>query len=230
MGYAGRVGLPEAVEVVWDLTAEGRTNFEAGANKTDNHNINVNFERDVKKPDKFIDVRLVKTDENCPQCQKGRLKELNTIELGHVFKLGTIYSIAMGASFVDENNKSKPLVMGCYGIGMTRILSAAVEQHHDDKGIIWPASIAPFKVHLISLKDGEAKAGEIYRKLMDSKIEVLWDEREESAGVKFADADLIGIPIRLVVSKKTGEEIELKMRAESNVKLLTESELFKILE
>jgi len=227
VGYAGPVGLPDNVEVVWDLTTKGRTNFEAGANKTDYHNLNVNFDRDVKKPEKYIDIRQVKDGEVCSKCQKGKLKELKTIELGHVFKLGTIYSQAMGANFVDDNGKSKPIVMGCYGIGMTRILSAAVEEHHDDKGIIWPASIAPFKVHLISLKDGEAKAAEIYRKLMDSKIEVLWDEREESAGVKFADADLIGIPLRLVISRKTGEKIEMKKRGENKINLLSESELFK---
>ncbi|OGG03326.1 proline--tRNA ligase [Candidatus Gottesmanbacteria bacterium RBG_16_37_8] len=229
VGYAGPVGLPKNIKIIWDLTTKDRINFEAGANKTDYHNLNVNFDRDVTKPEEFIDVRLIKSGENCIKCKKGKIKELNTIELGHVFKLGTIYSEAMAANFIDKKGKSKPIVMGCYGIGMTRILSAAIEQHHDDKGIMWPKEIAPFLVQLISLSGGEKNAEKLYHKLMEKNIEVLWDDRDESAGVKFADADLIGIPIRLVVSNKTGDKVELKYRNKKDIQLYSESRLLEIL-
>lgn len=226
VGYAGPVGLAKEVEIIWDLTTEGRTNFEAGANKTDYHNLNVNFDRDVALPGRFHDIRQVNEGEKCIKCRRGKLHQKKTIELGHVFKLGTVYSEAMKAYFTDNEGKSQPLVMGCYGIGMTRILSAAVEQHHDDKGIIWPTAIAPFAAHLISLSGGEISAEKLYIELKDKKIEVLWDDRDESAGVKFADADLIGIPVRLITSKKTGDRIEYKRRNEKESSLITKVELF----
>jgi len=219
VGYAGPIGLPESVEVFWDISVRDRINFECGANKTDYHNKNVNFGDDVKTPETFVDVREVKAGEICPKCGKGTLTETRTIELAHVFKLGTVYSDAMHAAFTDADGTVKPIVMGCYGIGMTRIIAAAVEVSHDDRGIIWPEELAPFCAHLISLPGGEEQAGEVYSRLQDAGISVLWDDREESAGVKFADADLIGIPWRLVVSKKTGDSIEVKKRSEKDVKL-----------
>ncbi|MBI2010006.1 MAG: proline--tRNA ligase [Candidatus Chisholmbacteria bacterium] len=222
VGYAGPVGLPKEVEVIWDRTTEGRVNFECGGNKTDYHNINVNFGRDLSRPKEFVDVREVKVGEGCVNCKAGKLKEQRAIELAHVFKLGTIYSEAMRAHFLDEKGAKKPLVMGCYGIGMTRLVAAAVEQHHDDKGMIWPEAMAPYRVHLLSLRaEGvEQRAERVYEELLHAGIEVLWDDREESAGVKFADSDLIGIPVRLVVSAKTGEKVEWKKRDEQEVELL----------
>ncbi len=229
IGYMGPVNLPKEVEVFWDLTTSGRVNFEAGANKTNYHNLNVNFGRDVELPKKFYDLRNVKPGEICIQCGKGKLAEKKTIELGHVFMLGTVYSESMGASYVDTDGKIKPLVMGCYGIGMSRILAASVEVHHDEKGIVWPCELAPFAVHLISLPGGETTAQNIYDTLNKKGIEVLWDEREVSAGVKFADADLIGIPYRFIVSQKTGDKIEVKSRKESKYQLLMPDEALRLI-
>jgi prolyl-tRNA synthetase len=162
------------------------------------------------------------------KCGKGKLVEARAIELGHVFKLGTLYSESMKAYFTDEDGRQKPIVMGCYGIGMTRVMAAAVEVFHDDKGILWPVEIAPYQVHLISLSGGEDNAKTAYELLREKGIEVLWDDRTDvSAGVKFADADLIGIPWRLVISQKTGDRIEVKKRNESSLVLLKVEELIK---
>jgi len=221
VGYAGPLGLPDTVLVIWDLTTQGRINFEAGANETDYHNLNVNFGRDVARPKTFMDVREVKAGEICPKCQKGKLRGKSAIELAHIFKLGTLYSEAMKANFLDRDGKSKPIVMGCYGIGITRIMAAVVEQHRDKQGIIWPPSIAPYLVHLITLPGGEVQAEQTYQGLLVSGIEVLWDDRDESAGVKFADADLIGIPYRLIVSEKTGNKVEVKKRSEKETALFS---------
>lgn len=220
VGYAGPIGLSKSVLVIWDKTTEGRTNFEAGANRTHYHNINVNFERDVEAPKEFVDIRQVKEGEICPSCKKGKLFQKRTIELAHVFKLGTLYSEKMKANFTDADGKVKPVIMGCYGIGMTRVLAAAVEQHHDEKGMIWPRSLAPFDVHLITLPGGEDKAQEFYDFLQKEGIAVLWDERDERAGVKFADADLIGIPIRAVISKKTQDKVEIKHRDQKKSEII----------
>lgn len=221
VGYAGPVGLPDSVGVVWDHSTTGRVNFECGGNKTHFHNINVNFGRDVAEPKAFVDIREVKEGETCIKCQKGTLWEKRGIELAHVFKLGTLYSQPMGAMFTDQDGNKKPMVMGCYGIGMSRAIAAIVEVFHDDRGIIWPESVAPFRVHLISLPGGEAMAEVVYKELLKQNIDVLWDDREESAGVKFADCDLIGIPHRLVVSAKTGDNVEVKKRIESVTKLVS---------
>ena len=229
VGYAGPVGLPDDVEVLWDLSTEGRVNFECGGNKTHFHNINVNFGDDVALPSKFVDIREVKEGEVCVKCGKGTIKEARTIELGHVFKLGTVYSDKMKAQFTDSDGKQKPIIMGCYGIGMTRALAASVEMSHDDKGIIWSPEIAPYHVHLISLPGGEEKAQALYTKLWAMGIEVLWDDRDTGAGVKFADADLIGLPIRLVVSQKTGDRIEMKKRSQTDASLVTEQDCIKLL-
>lgn len=221
VGFAGPLNLPKIVRVIWDYSTQNRVNFEAGANKTDYHTININYDRDIKTPDKFYDIRNVQTGETCAHCKKGKLSEKRSIELGHVFKLGTIYSESMKAMFLDSDGKRKPLVMGCYGIGITRVMSAAVEQHHDEKGIIWPASLAPFQVHLISLPGGENRSEQLYKLLLENEIDVLWDDRDETAGVKFADADLVGIPIRLVISAKTKDLVEFKYRSESKFELFT---------
>lgn len=219
VGYAGPIGLPKEISVIWDKSTEGRVNFEAGANRTHYHNINVNFGRDVESPKEFVDIREVKEGEVCVKCHKGKLAEKKAIELGHVFKLGTLYSEAMNAHFRDSDGRKKPIIMGCYGIGMTRVMAAVVEVHHDEKGIIWPGAIAPFEVHLVSLSGAEKQAEKVYKDLVAAGIDVLWDDRDESAGVKFADADLVGIPYRVVVSKKTGDKLEVKKRNESTTRL-----------
>lgn len=219
VGYAGPVNLPKDVVTVADLTTQGRINFEAGANKSNVHNINVNFERDFPTPP-FVDVREVREGDKCVKCEKGGLYKANAVELGHVFKLGTCYAEQMGAKFVDRDGKQKLIEMGCYGIGITRLLGAIVEKSNDENGIIWPKSVAPYQIHLVGLGKDEAtlkRAEELYADLTEQGFEVLYDDRDESAGRKFADADLIGLPLRLVVSGRTIEAggVEWKERAKS---------------
>lgn len=165
----------------------------------------------------------------CPQCGSS-LKEGRSIENGHVFKLRTKYSQSMGAYFVDKDGQKKLIWMGCYGIGLGRLMATVVEAHHDEKGILWPKEVAPYQVHLIELKSKNSKlSGEdVYKELQNKGIEVLYDDREDvSAGVKFADADLIGIPVRLVVSEKTKDKIEWKNRDSQKIELLTLPEVIK---
>lgn len=169
----------------------------------------------------FAEEKKVKN--TCPEC-RGKLDETNAIEAGQVFSLGTKYSKAMGATFVDKDGKEKPIIMGCYGIGIGRLMAAIVEVFHDEKGIIWSENVAPFNVHLVSIGSDTKvtkKADEIYEKLTKKGEEVLYDEREESPGVKLADADLIGIPQRWIVSENTlkKDSIEIKKRSEKSAKL-----------
>jgi len=163
----------------------------------------------------------------CPHCQ-GKIEEKKGIEIGHIFKLETRYSGKMKANFIDKDGKRKPFYMGCYGIGLGRLMAAIVEIHNDKKGIIWPQEAAPFDVHLVSLKGTNQKAKKIYQQLIDDDFEVLYDDRVDvSAGEKFANADLIGIPVRLVTSKRTGDTIEWKYRQSDEVKLLQYNEVVK---
>jgi len=165
----------------------------------------------------------------CPKCHSGKCEFKRGIEVGNIFKLGTKYSVPLKLFYTDENNQQKPVVMGSYGIGLERLMASVIEASHDDKGIIWPQSIAPYQLHLISI-DKDAVADKLYEKLTakDVDIEVFYDDRLVSAGEKFADADLLGIPYRATISKKTGGKIELKKRNESGVKLVTPSELIKL--
>lgn len=156
-----------------------------------------------------VNAELTTDIKTCPACG-GVVKQVKAIEVAHIFDLGDLYSKKMGALFTDEGGKKKPFIMGCYGIGIGRLLASIVEASHDENGIIWPKTVAPFRAYLIDLSGG--KADKIYDELVKNNIEVLYDDREVSAGVKFADADLLGIPYRLVVSKKTGDQIEIKQR------------------
>ena len=165
---------------------------------------------------------------NCPECGNKNLRELKSIEVGNIFPLKTKFSVAFDLKFKNESGKEEYVVMGCYGIGLGRLLGAIVEVSHDDEGIIWPDSVSPFSVHLIELKGGKVEAGKLYKKLKATGIEVLYDEREDlSAGEKFSDADLIGIPHRVVVSEKTvkADKFEVKKRGGRKVSLLAEKEL-----
>jgi len=166
-----------------------------------------------------------KEGDKCPVCQKGKTVRAKAIEVGNIFPLGTFYAEKMKVYFTDKDGKQKPVWFGSYGIGPTRVMGALVEVNHDDKGIIWPKNVAPYEVHLIKLKtkNEKRKTGEeIYKKLTEAGVEVLWDDREEvSAGVKFADADLIGVPVRLVVSEKTKNKIEWKERDSQKSELLS---------
>ncbi|HHX50843.1 MAG TPA: proline--tRNA ligase, partial [Clostridia bacterium] len=204
IGYVGPMGL-EGIPIYCDEEASLVSNGVVGANKEDYHLINVNYGRD------FIatvigDFRVVEAGDPCPNC-RGRLASARGIEVGQVFKLGTKYSEAMDATFVDESGEKQYIVMGCYGIGITRTLAAAVEQNYDSKGIIWPLSIAPYHVVVIPVSNRDDRQMEIaetiYQELVRAGLEVVFDDRDERAGVKFNDAELIGFPIRITVGKKT---------------------------
>lgn len=231
VGYAGIVNLPDSIKVIGDLSIQGRINFECGANETDYHNINVNFERDCPTPE-FADIRSVKTGDICTQCQKGKLKQENGIEVGHIFQLGTRYSECMGIQVPDSEGENHLVQMGCYGIGMTRLIASVVEQLHDDKGLVWPKNIAPFHVHLIGInldsnEEVNQAAEKLYEDLRSQGIEVLFDERGISPGKKFADADLIGIPVRLTISPRSLENggVEWKRRTEDDTEIIALDQL-----
>jgi prolyl-tRNA synthetase len=188
-----------------------------GANKDDHHLRGVEVERDIR-PDSWADLRAVQKGEACPRCESGTLDVFKAMEIGHIFKLGTKYSDSMGATVLTQEGKEVPIVMGSYGIGIERIMSAAVEQSHDVDGIIWPRALAPFDVvvTVTNIKQKEiTDAGErLYEELRRAGLEVLLDDRDERAGVKFKDADLIGVPFRLTVGKKVAEgRVELFERA-----------------
>ena len=217
-GFTGPMGLHDCTIVV-DSELPGLKNLCAGANKADHHVKNVNYGRDYEG-DIVTDLKTLKVGDPCPVCG-APVKHARGIEVGQVFKLGTKYSDAMHAVYKDENQKEQPIVMGCYGIGVTRTLSAVVEQHHDENGIIWPMSVAPYHV-IVTLVNGKdeqqtAVAEEIYAQLMKAGVEVLLDDRNERPGVKFKDADLLGIPVRITVGKRAAEGVvEYKLRREAD--------------
>lgn len=216
-GYAGPLGL-KAVDIYADHALEVMNNFVTGGNEKDIHLKNVNL-KDFKVKG-FYDLRTVVHGDDCPKCN-GSLEIHRGIEVGHIFKLGTKYSEAMGATFLDAAGKEKPIVMGCYGIGVGRTAAAAIEQNFDEHGIIWPVPIAPFQaiITVVNPKEEQVKkvSEAIYAELLDKGIEVLLDDREERPGVKFKDADLIGIPIRLIIGSRGLEKnkIEIKLRSEA---------------
>lgn len=217
-GFTGPLGLHEC-RIIADSEIVEAKNLCAGACEKDYHIKNVNYKRDYEADD-VADIKLIKESDKCPQCGKP-VKCARGIEVGQVFKLGVKYSESMGAYYKDENMMQRLIVMGCYGIGVTRTLAAIVEQHHDENGIIWPVSVAPYHVIItvVNMKDGEqVKLGEeIYSKLSNTGLEVLLDDRDERAGVKFKDADIIGIPIRITVGKRAVENIvEYKLRKEAD--------------
>ncbi len=222
-GYASAISL-KGHRIVADDSIKLGGNFVAGANKPDAHLKNVNYPRDFKV-DTIADIAMAKAGDQCPKCD-GKLESQQGIEVGHVFKLGTFLSERLGAYYLDKDGASKLIVMGCYGIGVGRLLAAAVEQNHDDKGIIWPMPIAPFQVCLCPLKvedDAVMQTAEkLYDDLTSAGIEVLLDDRPESPGVKFNDADLIGIPLRIVISARTlqNRSVELKWRREKQAEIL----------
>lgn len=230
IGYAGVLNLPKDVKVYFDYTCANRTNFEMGANKTNFHTINVNFGRDLPAPSEFYDFASAREGDIGPNGLP--LISKKGIEVGNIFQLGLHYSSKMkGANFIDEKGIQQPYYMGCYGIGLNRTLATIVEVSNDEKGIIWPSSVAPFQVHLIGLDledvEVKAKVEEVYKRLVAANVEVLFDDRDVRAGEKFADADLIGIPFRVVVSRKTGEKLEIKKRDEKETVFIDLDELIE---
>jgi prolyl-tRNA synthetase len=223
-GFVSPVGLAGKVKVLGDDSVAAGVNYIAGGNKKDIHFKNVNYTRDFKI-DMIQDIAKAKAGEGCPKCGCA-LTSKRGIEVGHIFKLGTFYSEKLGAKYIDEKGVSKTIIMGTYGIGVGRLMAAAIEQSHDDKGIIWPLPIAPYQVHLCGLfMDNPVvaeAAGRLYQDLEARGIEVLFDDRVESPGVKFNDADLIGIPFRITISPRTleGGNIEFKRRTEKKAQVM----------
>ena len=213
VGFAGPIGIKVDILLV-DEEVANMYNFIVGANKTGYHIGNVNYGRDFEGT--IGDFRNVTEGQKCPICGE-KVTIARGTEVGHIFKLGTKYSESMNANFIDEDGKEKPFIMGCYGIGVTRTMASIIEQHHDENGIIWPLSVAPYHVSLIpvNVKDEQQTkvANELYEQLISMGVEVLLDDRNERAGVKFKDSELMGIPMRVTVGKKIGDgEVEFKLR------------------
>ena len=216
-GYVGPQGLQGAT-IVADHHVRGGANWVAGANEPDQHATGVNEGRDFSV-DRWEDLAGVREGDTCPRCQTGTLRLGRSIEVGHTFQLGTKYSVPLKATFLDEDGTEKPFVMGCYGIGVSRIVASVVEQHHDEQGITWPKHLAPYEVVVIPTnmdQDDVVATGErIYAELREAGIEVVLDDRDERAGVKFTDAELIGYPLAIVVGKRglANGVVEAKLRA-----------------
>ena len=232
-GSLGPVGIE--LPVYFDHAVGCMADFSCGANEVEQHYTGVNFERDLPAPE-TVDIRNVVAGDPVPG-GSGTLKIARGIEVGHIFQLGTKYSDAMGATVQDQEGKDRPMLMGCYGIGVTRIVGAAIEQNHDDKGIIWPAPIAPFDVVLVPINlqrsDTVREAAEaLYEELQAKGLEVLYDDRDVRPGVKFADAELIGIPHRLVVSERglAAGELEYRHRSDAEARNLKRAAVLELLE
>jgi len=218
VGFAGPVGL--RARIVADASLRGVRGAVAGANREDEHLVNVDQERDLPAL-AFADLRQAHADDGCPRCADGAFVEHRGIEVGQVFYLGTKYSEAMRATFLGADGRERPIEMGCYGIGITRTVAAAIEQHHDDAGIIWPAPLAPYGAHVVPVSVEDAKMRETAEQLASALdavgVDALLDDRAERPGVKFKDADLIGLPVRITVGPRALARgcVELKRRAEA---------------
>ena len=214
-GSIGPVGFSS--RILADLRLKDANNLYSGANKNDYHIGGIDLTRDLKNIE-YVDLRIVKPGEGCPKCEK-TLDVFTAIELGHIFKLGTKYSEAMGATFLDENGKENPLIMGSYGIGVERVMACFIEQHHDEKGIVWDKTLAPFDIHLLALNLKNQTIVEtsekVYQELHAAGFQVLFDDRVEAgAGFKFNDADLLGMPVQVIIGEKKLKEgkVEVKIR------------------
>ncbi len=228
-GSASPVGL-DGIKRVADESIRYGSNFAVGANVADTHFRNANYPRDFKV-DLLADIGLAEAGHGCVGCGTP-LEMVRGVEVGHIFKLGTFFSEALGAYYLDRDGERRPILMGCYGIGVGRLLAAAIEQNHDDKGIIFPTPIAPYQVHLVGLNLSDETvaqaAGELYQRLWQEGIETLYDDRtDEAAGVKFNDADLLGMPLRLVVSPRNlrQDSVEVKLRRETETSLVPTGEV-----
>lgn len=216
-GYVGSQGLPEDVEILADHTVRGGRDWVTGANRPDHHVTGANAGRDFRV-DRYEDLVRIREGDRCPN-DGGSLKTRRSIVVGHIYQLGTKYSEPLKATFVDEEGIERPYVMGCYGIGISRVMAAAVEQYHDELGLRWPRALAPFEVLVVAANMDDdrvvAEAERIHGELEARGAEVLLDDREASAGVKFADADLIGVPVQVVVGRRGVEAgvVDLKLRA-----------------
>jgi len=229
-GFSGPINLKEKINIIADFSVKFMGTVITGANENDMHFKNAVLSRDFNVTE-FADIRNATEEDICPRCKKGKYKFEHGIEVGHIFKLGIRYSKDMNATFLDKNGKKQPFIMGCYGIGIARIMAAAIEQNNDKDGIIWPVPIAPFHVIIVPVNSSDSELMEysfkIYNLLNNNGIETLIDDRNERPGVKFKDADLYGIPVRLTLSEKLLKEgkIELKLRKTGEISLITENKL-----
>lgn len=227
VGFAGPHGL--SIERIADLDLKGLKNMVVGANEADAHRTGANVGRDFEVT-KWADIRGALDADPCPRC-KGKLKEFRGIEVGHVFMLGTKYSLAMNATFLDANGGEQPFIMGCYGIGVGRTAAASIEQNHDERGIIWPWPIAPLHVYVLPVNvkqnDVMQAAIDIHDRLESAGFETLLDDRDERAGVKFADADLLGVPLRITIGPKHLKDgnVELKRRDTEQIEIVPISQI-----
>jgi len=230
LGYSGPVNL-KGIKIIADSSVKGMNNFVTGANKKDKHLINVNLQRDFKA-DEWADLRFITESDTCPKC-KGSIKIGHAIEVGHTFKLGTKYTKALGAMYLDKEGKDREIIMGCYGIGVNRIIASCIEQNNDKDGIVWPLSISPYEIVVIPINilDDKLKtvSEKIYKDLTDAGYDVLFDDRDERAGIKFKDIDLIGIPLRIVISEKNLKDgnVEIKFRNTQKTHFISEKEIIK---
>jgi len=229
VGSIGPCGLN--IPVLIDQEVASMNEGIAGGNEADIHVTHVRPGRDFKL-DQVGDFRNVVEGDHCPHCKEGQLKFSRGIEMGHIFKLGTKYSEKLQAHYLNSSGKREPMIMGCYGIGISRLLSAIAEQYHDDRGLIWPISVAPFQVHLILISSKNEQqtqlAERLYTELTQQGIDVLYDDRNESPGVKFKDSDLIGIPLRITVGKNAEQgEVELTVRKDGHSELVSIDELVR---
>jgi prolyl-tRNA synthetase len=224
VGFAGPVGLPAEVPIYADYELKGLQDFITGANAPDAHLIHVCWGRDFPEP-VWADLRVAQAGDPSPRHPEGVLREVRGIEVGHIFQLGIKYSQAMGALFTDAEGNQKPIIMGCYGLGVSRCLAAIVEAHHDEDGIRFPLAVAPFEVILILVnpEDAEQRAAaeRLYEELTALGVETLYDDRDERSGVKFKDADLIGVPLQVVVGRAVKDgQVELRLRTDKNAERL----------
>lgn len=234
VGYAGPIGLPSSVRVVWDDSTAGRKNFECGANKTDEHSINVNFGRDVPEPAEFHDIKVAREGDLCPETGDP-YEVFRGAEVGNVFTLYTKFTGSFGFTFTDKDGTQRPVYMGSYGIGTTRVMGVLAEVCHDEKGLQWPENVAPARVHIVPIaKAKEEKAYtealKLYEALCERRIDCLFDDRlNQSVGSRLADADLIGVPVRVVVSGKTldAKGLEVKDRRTGEVRMVTKAAFLK---
>ncbi|MGD8457833.1 MAG: proline--tRNA ligase [Anaerolineales bacterium] len=225
-GYASPIGLEDVIVVVDDLVAAS-PNLVAGANEEGYHYKNVNYGRDYEASI-VEDISAAEAGFACPECGAA-LSESRGVEVGNIFKLGIKYTQALGANFLDKKGKVKPIVMGSYGIGSGRLLACIAEEHNDENGLIWPITVSPYHVHLIALRGGEKEAQKLYDNMVEVGIEVLFDDRDETPGVKFNDADLIGVPIRITISERSLKKasVEVKLRRSEDKKSVKLSELIE---
>ena len=233
-GSASAIGIHD-IKRVGDLSITRGNNFVVGGNKPDTHLRGANYPRDFQV-DILTDIALARPGQGCPNCDQP-LEAVRGVEVGHIFKLGTFFSEALGANYLDREGQHQPIIMGCYGIGVGRLLAAAIEQNHDDKGIMFPAPIAPYQVHLVGLNLADEQVAEeaerLYQELKDQGIEVLYDDRtDQTAGVKLNDVDLLGLPVRLVVSPRNVKAgvVEFKQRLDETSSLVPAGEVVATLQ